>query len=108
MLGLLVAGAFIVVSTFAFGSGAVDGIAFGVSIGTAWFGLVAAVQAPGRGQRALAAVAVLISAWTILVALGIFSGATQTWLIFAGGAAIAAAGLAAAAQATRPQVPATA
>jgi hypothetical protein len=94
VLGLLVAGAFIVVSTFAFGSGAVDGIVFGVSIATLLTGGVAAALAPTRAQTAANAGVVLASAWTILVALGIFSGATQTWLLFAGGAAVATAALA--------------
>jgi hypothetical protein len=90
-LALLVAGAFLVVTTFAFGGGAADWIAFGVSAGTLAGGATAAIAAPSRSGRALNAGVALLSAWTILVALGIFSGAVQTWLIFAAGAAIAGA-----------------
>ncbi|MDQ3742591.1 MAG: hypothetical protein M3389_16800 [Actinomycetota bacterium] len=86
-LAAAVIGALLVITTFAFGGEAADWIAFGLAVGG--LGTAAAL----RGRPLLAAGVGLVSAWTVLVALGIFSGATQTWLIFAGGAAIAAAGV---------------
>ena len=105
MLGLIAAGAFVVISTFAFGSGTSESIAFGVSIGTLVAGLGAQALVPAERRsrhRLLQAGIVGVSAWTILVALGIFGGATQTWLIFAGGVAVATAGLLANAAAVTP------
>ena len=87
-LATAVVGALLVITTFAFGGSAEAWIAFGLS--------VAALGASLGTIRSNAAHAIgtsLVSAWTILVALGIFSGATQTWLIFAGGAAIGVSGV---------------
>ncbi|HEX2087859.1 MAG TPA: hypothetical protein VHF89_19390 [Solirubrobacteraceae bacterium] len=86
-LAAAVIGALLVITTFAFGGDAADWISFGLAV--AALGTAGAL----RGQRLLGAGIGLVSAWTILVALGIFSGATQTWLIFAGGAAIGTAGV---------------
>jgi hypothetical protein len=91
-LATAVIGALLVITTFAFGGSAEAWISFGLAV--AALGTAVAV----RGSRLLAAGIGLVSAWTILVALGIFSGATQTWLIFAGGTAIAVAGVAATAR----------
>ena len=91
-LAAAVIGALLVITTFAFGGDTADWIAFGLAVAA----LGTAVAA--RGRRALAAGVGLVAAWTVLVALGIFSGETQTWLIFAGGAAIAAAGVVATAR----------
>jgi len=82
-----VLGALLVITTFAFGGDTADWISFGLAVAA----LGTAVAA--RDYRKLAGAVGLVSAWTVLVALGIFSGDTQTWLIFAGGAAIAAAGV---------------
>ena len=87
-LAAAVIGALLVITTFAFGGDTADWIAFGLAVAGLGTAAVAA-----RSQRLLAAGIGLVSAWTVLVALGIFSGATQTWLIFAGGAAVAAAGV---------------
>ena len=86
-LAAAVLGALLVITTFAFGGDTADWIAFGLAVGS--LGTAVAL----RSSRALAAGIALVSAWTILVALGIFGGATQTWLVFAGGVAIAVAGL---------------
>ena len=87
-LATAVAGALLVIDTFAFGGSAEAWIAFGLSV----VALVASA-ATVRTNAAHAIGTTVISAWTALVALGIFAGATQTWLIFAGGAAIATAGV---------------
>ena len=93
LLGLAVAGGFVLLSTFAFADGASEAIAFGVSIATLLASVVTAAKAPSSAARTLTASIGLVSAWTILVLLGIFSGATQSWLIFAGGATVAGAAL---------------
>src|SRR5215218_6665183 len=94
---LAVAGGFVVVTTFAFSQGTANSIDFAIAIGVVAVALasIAVAPAPQRGRLvALGAAAVVIGAWTILVTLGIFMGTTQEWLVFASGAAIAAAGLA--------------
>lgn len=96
-LALAVAGGFVLLSTFAFADGANEAIAFGVSIGTLLASVATTALAPSAGAKALNAGIGLVSAWTILVALGIFSGDTQSWLIFAGGAAVAGGALTASA-----------
>jgi hypothetical protein len=87
-LASVVLGALLVIDTFAFGGSTESWIAFGLAV--AALGTSAAI---GRTRRLYASGATLVSAWTILVALGIFSGATQTWLIFAGGVALGTAGV---------------
>ena len=87
-LATAVVGALLVIDTFAFGGSAEAWIAFGLSVvalGTS----IATV----RTNAGHAIGTSLVSAWTGLVALGIFAGATQTWLIFAGGAAIGVSGV---------------
>src|SRR3954471_16921972 len=89
MLALGAAGAFTVVSTYAFSRGAANAIDFAIAIGVT---LVAAgAIAAGRSGRqvAVAATTTAIGIWTILVTAGIFSGATQRWLTFAAGCAVA-------------------
>ena len=88
---LAVAGAFVVVTTFAFSSSTATSIDFAISIGATLAGLAIA-----RGTNLpIGLGTAVVGAWSILVTLGIFSGATQRWLDFAAGVAFAAAGLAA-------------
>jgi peptidoglycan/LPS O-acetylase OafA/YrhL len=103
---LAVAGAFVVVTTFAFSSSVATSIDFAVGIGVTIAGLAIAAIAPSERRRAhvgLGLGSAVVGAWTILVTLGIFSGSTQRWLDFAAGAAVAAAGLAAGALVERSQ-----
>ncbi len=94
-----VAGAFVIVTTFAFSTSTATSIDFAISIGAVLAGLALA-----RGTNVvLGAGTAVVGAWSILVTLGIFSGATQRWLDFAAGAAFAAAGLAAGALIERSQ-----
>ena len=86
---LAVAGAFVVVATFAFSSSTSTSIDFAISIGATLAGLALV-----RTNRAIGVGTAVIGAWSILVTAGIFSGTTQRWLDFAAGAAFAAAGLA--------------
>jgi hypothetical protein len=98
-LALLVAGAFVVISTFAFSDGAASAIAFGVAIGTYLVALGAQLVVPAERRTAHRGVMIgvaLVSAWTVLVSLNVF-GDDHVWLVFAGGAAIATGALAAAA-----------
>ena len=81
-----------VITTFAFDHGAANAIDFAVLIGVTIVAPVAVLASPSVRHRAVAGVYTLISAWTLLVTIGIFSGATQRWLTFAG--AVAVTGLA--------------
>jgi hypothetical protein len=95
---LAVAGAFIVITTFAFSSGTATAIDFAISIGATLAGLALA-----RTNLAIGIGTAVVGAWSILVTVGIFSGATQRWLDFAAGVAFAAAGLVAGALIERAQ-----
>ena len=95
---LAVAGAFVVITTFAFGSSAATSIDFAISIGATLAGLAIA-----RSNVAIGLGTTVLGAWSILVTAGIFSGATQRWLDFAAGVAFAAAGLVAGALIERSQ-----
>src|SRR3954447_18336490 len=89
MLALRAAGAFTVVSTYAFSRGSANAIDFAIAIGVT---VVAAgsVAAARSGRQVAVSVAVTaIGAWTVLVTAGIFSGATQRWVTFAAGCAVA-------------------
>jgi hypothetical protein len=85
---LAAAGGFVVLTTFAFGHGAANAIDLGVIIGVTIVAAAAVLASPSVRHRAVSGVSALIGAWTILVTAGIFSGATQRWLTFAGAAAI--------------------
>ena len=96
---LAVAGGFVVLTTFAFGTSAATSIDFAISIGAVLAGLAIA-----KGVNAGIGIGTaVVGAWSILVTLGIFSGATQRWLDFAAGAAFTVAGLAAGALVARSQ-----
>lgn len=81
--------------TFAFGrSNAID-IAFAVAIGVTAVAVLALARPPAEhtgAHRAIALLTAAAGAWTILVTLGIYDGETQRWIVFAGGAAVAALG----------------
>jgi hypothetical protein len=86
---LAVAGAFVVITTFAFGTSAATSIDFAISIGAVLAGLAVA-----RGvSLGIGLSTAVVGAWSILVTLGIFSGSTQRWLDFAAGVAFAVAGV---------------
>jgi hypothetical protein len=90
---LAVAGAVVVVNTFAFSASTARAIDFAIAIAVTVAGIAGVILAPSRAQRALMGAATAIGAWTILVTVGIFSGSTQRWLDFAAGAAIAGVGV---------------
>jgi hypothetical protein len=101
---LAVAGAFMVITTFAFSTSAATSIDFAISIGAVLAGLAIA-----RTTNVLiGASTAVLGAWSILVTVGIFSGATQRWLDFAAGAAFAVAGVVAGALVARAQLGAVA
>lgn len=90
-LALAVAGGFIALTTFAFSQGSSNSITFAIAIAAGLAAIAAQRRVPDvhrRLHRTLLGATTLVAAWTILVTLGIFSGATQQWLVFAGGAAI--------------------
>jgi hypothetical protein len=94
-LALLVAGAFVVVSTFAFSDGTASAIGFGVAIGAYVASLAAQLVVPAErraAHRGLMIGIALVSAWTVLVAVDVF-GDDHVWLVFAGGVAIATGAL---------------
>ena len=88
---LAVAGAFMIVAAFAFSSSTSTSIDFAISIGA----VLAGVAIARSVSIAIGLGTTLVGVWSILVTLGIFSGATQRWLDFAAGAVFAVAGLAA-------------
>jgi hypothetical protein len=92
MLALGAAGAFTVVSTYAFSRGSANAIDFAIAIGITVVSLAAIGAARSGRQVAVAVATTAIGAWTVLVTAGVFGGATQRWLTFA--AACAVAGLA--------------
>ena len=89
MLVLGVAGAFVIVSTYAFARGTANAIDFAIAIGATAVGAGAVLAARTRGQRGVALTTTAVGAWTILVTAGIFAGSTQRWLTFAAGCAVA-------------------
>ena len=91
---LSIAAGFVVLSTFAFGHATANAIDFAVSIGITVVGAAAVALGRGKVERGIGVASVVLGAWTILVTLGIFSGATQRWLTFAAAAAVTAIALA--------------
>jgi hypothetical protein len=101
---LAVAGAFMIVATFAFSASTSTSIDFAISIGAVLAGLAIARSV----SLAIGLGTALVGAWSILVTVGIFSGTTQRWLDFAAGAVFAVSGLAAGALIERSHRPADA
>jgi hypothetical protein len=88
MLALGAAGAFTVVSTYAFSRGSANAIDFAVAIGVTVVSLGAIAAGRSGRQIAVALATTAIGAWTILVTAGIFAGATQRWVTFAAACAV--------------------
>ena len=88
-IALLIAGAFLLVTSQAFGVAVFEWLMLGV--GALAVLLSGALVAPGRGlpQRSLDAIIGILGAWTIVASL-VFAGTAVTWLGFASGAAFAA------------------
>ena len=89
---LIAAGGLIAIVTFAFAQGAADWINFGLATVALVASSATIAYRRSAGYRALSGAVWLIAAFTILVALGIFSGSAQYWVDFAGGVAIFLAG----------------
>lgn len=91
-IALLIAGAFLVVTSQAFGVSVFMWLMLGV--GALAVLLSGAVVARGRGvpQRSLDAIIGILGIWTIVASL-VFAGAAVTWLGFASGAAFVALAL---------------
>ena len=85
----LVAGGFLVVSTYGFAEGTVVSLGFAVSIGVAAIGLAMVYFAVTGDRKAgpavLGALTALIAAWTIVATAGTFADDTARWFVFASG-----------------------
>ena len=96
---VVLAGALIVVTSFAFSRASATWIAFGLSVIVLTGSVVSLAVLPSAGAslyRLVAAVVGVIAAFTIVTSLGAFAGGAQHWIEFgAGVAAIALASLAA-------------
>ncbi len=86
---LALAGGFLIVESQAFSAASAAAIAFAVAIVVTVLALVAVYAGRARERRFSLppACAALIGGWTI-VAMNVFSAATEKWLAFAGGAAV--------------------
>jgi hypothetical protein len=91
-IALLLAGAFLLVTSQAFGVTVFEWLMLGVGVVAVL--LSAAIVAPGRGlpQRNLDGIIGILGAWTIVASM-VFAGAAVTWLGFASGAAFVALAL---------------
>jgi hypothetical protein len=91
-IALLLAGAFLLVTSQAFGVTVFEWLMLGVGVLAVL--LSAAIVAPGRGlpQRSLDGIIGILGAWTIVASM-VFAGAAVTWLGFASGAAFVALAL---------------
>jgi hypothetical protein len=75
-----------VIASFAFGQVAANWIAFGLAV-VALSGAAASVVATRR-YRAVAGVIALLSAFTIVVSVGVFTGGAQHWIVFGNSVAV--------------------
>jgi hypothetical protein len=89
---LIVAGAFLVVASQAFGVSAFEWIMFGIGVIAVLTGGAAIDRSRGVGQRGLDGTIAVLGAWTIVASL-VFAGSTVIWLGFASGVALFALGL---------------
>jgi hypothetical protein len=96
MMLLALGAGFLIIETWAFGSGAVAPIGFAMGIILTLLALGAFAAGRMRERRAfrmLPALAALGGAWEILATVGIFSPGTERWLAFANGCGILALAL---------------
>ena len=89
---LVASGLLIAIVTFAFAQGAANWINFGLATIALVASAATIAYRRNARYRALSGTVSLVAAFTILVALGIFSGSAQYWVDFAGGVAIFLAG----------------
>jgi len=103
-LANLLAGAFLVTATFAFGPSTVVALGFGISIAVvlvglamAYFGYTGHTRPEEQiGLGVLGLLTAALAAWTVLATTGIFDNETARWLVFASGlghVALALAGI---------------
>jgi hypothetical protein len=90
-LALALVAGFLVVATQAFAPGALAWISFGVAVAITVIGL-GMLLSHRLVQRAVAALATVIGAWTIVASL-VFAPTTVVWLAFASGLAVVGLGL---------------
>ena len=88
-----VAGGFLIVASQVFNDSTFEWLAFGIGIVAVALSGAIALKNRGNVQRGLDLATAAVGAWTIVETL-IFSGATNTWLGFASGAAFVALALA--------------
>lgn len=87
-VALMLAGAFLVVTSQAFGVAVFEWLMLGIGIIAVLLSGAIAVRGRGVPQRSLDAVIGVLGAWTIVASL-VFTGAVVTWLGFASGVAFA-------------------
>jgi len=89
---LVLAGAFLVVASQAFGVSIFEWIMLGIGALAVVMAGAAVLRSRGRVQRSLDGTIGVLGAWTVVASL-VFAGATVTWLGFASGIGLVAIGL---------------
>ncbi|GIF67262.1 hypothetical protein Ais01nite_52970 [Asanoa ishikariensis] len=84
----LTAGAFLLVAAMTFTSGTAGWLAFAVGAGVTLLAGLSAVRATQRATRIGHGIVAVAALWSLVAALT-FTGATQTWLVFANAAGLA-------------------
>src|SRR5579884_2222725 len=91
-VALMIAGAFLVVTSQAFGVAVFEWLMFGIGVLAVLLSGAIAVRGRGLPQRGLDGIIGILGAWTIVASL-VLAGATVTWLGFASGVAFVALAL---------------
>jgi hypothetical protein len=89
----VIGGAFLAVIAMAFTASAAGATGFGVFTGLAVVALVSALFGRGLVRRTSHGVLSVVAIWSLIAAL-LFNGSALTWLVFAGGVALAVIALA--------------
>lgn len=88
-VSLLLAGAFLVVTSQAFGVSVFEWLMLGTGVVAVLLSGAIVLRGRGLPQRSIDGIIGILAAWTIVASL-VFTGATVTWLGFASGAAFVA------------------
>lgn len=88
-VSLLLAGAFLLVTSQAFGVSVFEWLMLGTGVVAVLLSGAIVLRGRGLPQRSIDGIIGILAAWTIVASL-VFTGATMTWLGFASGAAFVA------------------
>lgn len=91
-VALFLAGAFLVVTSQAFGISVFEWLMLGTGVLAVLLSGAIVLRGRGLPQRSIDAIIGILGAWTIVASL-VFTGAAMTWLGFASGAAFVALAL---------------